>query len=182
MTLGSFLLLAMDPSPASTHMVTALAARGGVSDFDRAIFAAINDTALPLETGKWRNIVIHDSTCKVAAGSHFVIQDLGSSGENGQVLATNLWRTQKGVNHVDTVGHDYNPTSIAIIVAGDLSASPPSPFQMRSLKALVDGLRQRLGIEIQHVYLHHDLTGGPCPGESFPVGAFRSSMRELTER
>ncbi|NQU75430.1 MAG: N-acetylmuramoyl-L-alanine amidase, partial [Planctomycetes bacterium] len=141
MTVGAFLLLALETTPARPNHLMALAARFRTTEADEAGIREIFRTNLPIQQWKWRNIVIHDSICCPAAdpvaGSHFVILGAGSTGHDGTLQATTLWQQQADGSHLAMTGCDYDASSIGICLVGDFSATPPTREQMANLLGLV---------------------------------------------
>jgi hypothetical protein len=180
MTVGSFVLLALETSPARTGAeVPSLTARsaGETLEFDHGI---ITDTKIPVQPAKWSSIVIHDGVCDAkgnpVGGSHFIVYGAGAAVPEGTVRATSRWQEQADGAHVFLAGQNLNSSSIGVCLAGDLSVAALTPRQMNALAALVQDLQRQLGIGAERVYLHSDLTGGHCPGDFFPVDEFRSRL------
>lgn len=177
LTIGTFALLALETSPARPAALLALSAR---QDASAGLNRWIHQTHLPVHTDKWRYIVIHDSVCDLstdaAQGCHFLVRpDPGD--ETNCLTMTERWRRQGDGDHIRLPGYDLNKSSIGICLQGDFSAQPPTADQMKDLLDLVRALQNRFGIAPEHVYFHGDLTGSPCPGETFPVSRFRSQLQ-----
>ena len=180
MTVGTFALLLLAPTPIGPGSVAVLAARRVQSGPTKSAIREIRDTKIPIQADKWLNIVVHDGVCDHGAepetACHFIVRDDEASSQEPAIQATSRWRRQMDGTHVNIGGHDYNATSIGICVAGEFPSSGLTASEFKNLRALVRSLQQRFQISRQYVYLHHDLTGSPCPGESFPVREFRSAL------
>lgn len=185
MTLGTFVLICVEPArgPATSQaQVFGLAVRDGDIAAEQARLDQVyRSTEIPIQPGKWRYIVIHDSvggmTGNALDGSHFRIYGLEADGRDGRIEATGHWRAQSSGAHITVPGNaNYGRHSIGICLVGDLAEREPSPAQMASLRALVHDLQRRLLISGEYVYLQRWLTGEPCPGKLFPAGEFRSHL------
>ncbi len=180
MTVGTFALLALETSPAQPSPIAALAAREITSPLDRQISQAVDQTDIPLQEGKWTSIVIHDNSegagvC--AAGCHFIVDAASEDSTSSPVLPTVRWSQQTSGSFASVADEKFNAGAISICLSGDMSATAPTGPQMAALVSLVRAIQGRLGIAADHVYLHGDLTGTPCPGRAFPTESFRSALR-----
>ena len=173
MTMGAFILLALEQSPTGSGPVVALSARSTAGGENIAVIDQILQTRIPLQTGKWLSIVIHDSVCdltgNVVSGSHFLIHGDNSTCPDGMVQATARWQEQADGAHVFLPGSNYNSDTIGICLVGDFALAQPTPAQTGNLLRLVRGLRLKFAVPGSRVYLHSDLTGQHCPGGQFPV-------------
>jgi hypothetical protein len=179
MTVGTFALLALETTPAQPSPI-ALAARPMLSPLDQSIASAIATAQTPPALGRWTSIVVHDAVTGAAgpcaAGSHFFV-DVADGLGNCTVSAGALWAQQAPGATLFIPDDAFNAGAISICIAGDFTAGPPSTEQMTALTKLVSTLQMHLGIPADHVYLHRDLTGQPCPGRAFPVEEFRRALR-----
>ena len=175
MTIGTFVLMALETSPARPNSVVALAARFRSNRADDAVARTVADTDIPLQTEKWRNIVILDSGYAglgdPLAYSHAVVHGAGTT------LTTRRWREQVDGPPMRQGEYDYGASSIYICLEGDTGAAPPPDDQLRGLVELVRILQVQFGIDGAHVYLLSDLTGEPCPGRLFPATFRRQLLR-----
>ena len=179
MTAGTFILMALETSPAGPAAGLSLIARRpsptglAATDVER-----IWQTNLPIRPNRWRCIVLHDSVCDLSgdgpAGCHFVIHG------GGAIEMTPRWRQQADGNHIHVPGADLNAESIGICLMGNLAVQPPTSVQTATLTGLVHVLQQRFDIPADRVWLHGDLTGQPCPGDRFAAAPFRRLL--LTRR
>ena len=177
LTVGTFVLLALETRPAQPGRLVPLAV---FRPHDDAILSEVVSTTVTIPRDRWRNIVLHDSICTMdmepTEDCHFVIYGPASGDLDGTVRATPRWHQQLRGNHVAVPGHDYDAVSIGICLEGDLVADPPSPRQMAALTNLTRTLQRRLSIAPARVYLHSDLSAVHCPGRRFPLRAFRNDL------
>ncbi len=181
MTIGTGVLLLLETSPPRPAVALALSAREAQTPLEQASLQALYSARVPPQPQRWRYIVIHDSVCTEGCtpieGGHFLISDAPAAHGGSTIETTARWRGQSPGQHVPAAGESpYNAQSIGICVMGDTLAQAPSGQQMESLVALVRALQQQFGIHSEHVYLHGELTGAPCPGQQFPVAAFRARL------
>jgi len=169
MTIGAAALLVLDTDPirpAAAHLA-ALADRGG------GAAAIVNQTDVPIQPLKWRNIIIHSSASGVAIAQrcHFVIEADGQQ----LIRATDLWKQQADGKH--TFVREYNADSIGICVRGDFSRTAPTREQFEALVSLTRSLQQRLDIYPNQVYLHSELDSrSHSPGAAFPIQALNARL------
>ena len=177
MTVGSFILLALEAPPPNSSAGLPLAARQPNSPFQQLVARQVSQTNIPLRRGKWKNVIVHDGSCDMADqprdACHFIIHSAGPQRPDGGIEATGRWRQQADGSHVRVPGHDLNATSIGIYLAGNPSAAADTDRRMNRLLALVRILQRQLDIPADHIHLHSDLTGQPCPGDGFSAGRFR---------
>lgn len=183
LTVGTFLLLALETRPARPNRAIALS-MGKQATSNSAVFTEVMSATIPPLQGRWLNIIIHDSICDMngdpTADCHFIIYGPDSDGLDGQLRATGRWRKQARGAHIAVPGHDFNAVSIGICLEGDLADHRPSPRQLESLADLTRALQRKLGIRSERIYLHTDLAATQCPGNAFPVGQFRSVLLTAT--
>lgn len=170
MTVGALVLMVLETSPGHPP-AEQLAA---VSRSRTPIGGAIYDTVVPIQSIKWRNIVVHSSS---AGGSgieqrcHFVVQP------DGRVAATDLWQRQLAGHHVYVPGRDFNADSIGICMVGDFSSRGPSQRQFDGLVELTRSLQGILLMPADRVYLHSHLAArSHSPGDAFPAMAFNDGL------
>ncbi len=140
-------------------------------------FVAEFDTDVPLNAGMWRHIVIHSTGgegADIVRRSHFVVEASGAQ----LIHPTDLWKSQRTANHVNSPAHNYNADSIAVALVGDFSRQPPSPRQLDELARLVRSLQHTCSISADKVYLYRpDLSGGQrSPGQAFPARKFSDML------
>jgi hypothetical protein len=180
MTIGTFALLALETNPAQPTPFAALAARAIPSPLEQNIATAVVPVDASLQVGRWTSIVVHDiagpAAGPCAAASHFYVGAPDQSG-NCTVSASTLWSQQAPGAILFIPDQSFNAGAISICVAGDFGTAAPSPQQMSAALKLIGTLQARLGIGADHVYLHRDLSGQPCPGPAFPVEEFRRGLR-----
>jgi len=166
MTVGTFLLIALETEPIMPPS-PALTAEG-----EGPVATAVADTAVPLDTERWRHIVLHSPAEgeDIAQRCHFVVR-------GSQVTASDAWRSQQPRRHVRQLvrGHDYSSDSIGICVMTDFFRAGPSEAEFEAAVRLVTTLQQACGIDRARVLLPRDLNG------SLPA-ANRFFARHLTER
>ena len=185
MTAGTFILMALETSPAGPAAgLSLIARRPSTSHLRSGDLERIWQTNLPVQPNRWRNIVLHDSVCDLSgegpAGCHFVIHNADGPLDDGEIAATARWRRQADGNHIYVPGVKLNRESIGICLMGNLTVAEPTSAQMAALMGLVHVLQQRFDIPPERVWLHGDLTGQPCPGDRFAATKFR--QRLLTRR
>jgi hypothetical protein len=177
MTAGAIALRAMETKPsAPPYRTDLIAATPG--------FGPVFDTDVPLKAGSWRHIVLHDTgkgeAADIVKRAHFVVDADGTQ----LVRATDLWKAQRGANHVNSAAHNYNADSISIVVQGDFSrrSLSASSRQFQELVSLVRSLKhkQACNIDTSRVYRNRpDLSGGsPSLGKSFPIREFTRQLNE----
>jgi len=131
----------------------------------------------------WRFIIVHHSASPTGnaamfdrehrdrgwdeLGYHFVIGN-GTLTGDGQVEIGPRWMKQKHGAHTKVRGHDeFNELGIGICLVGNLSQTPPTEAQMRSLATLTRWLMARYGIPKTRVLGHGMLAPTECPGKLF---------------
>ena len=190
MTLVGGGLVALDPhaAPAAQGLSIPTLVATGSPDTVEVIF----NTPKPIEPGRWKAIVIHDSGTMYATpatmeqdarrlglrglGYQFVIGN-GSGLDDGELHVSQRWLNQTAGAH--TIGKDadwYNVNALGICLVGDGERRPFTPAQVRRLTQLVDSLCRELNIPADHVYLQSQLAASPSPGKYFPESAFRSEI------
>jgi hypothetical protein len=180
LTVGTFVLLALETRPAHSGSALPLSKR---VDHNDAVLSEVTSTTVPLLHDRWLNIVIHDSICDMTgdptADCHFIIYGPDSADLEGLVRATGRWRKQARGAHIAVPGHDFNAVSIGICLEGDLADTPPSAKQLQALSTLTRALQRKLEIGTERVYVHSDLAGTQCPGRDFDVDAFRATLLQI---
>lgn len=169
MTVGAFVLRLLETAPIESPVARNLAAIETSSASPREI---VLDTAIPIQSIKWSNIVIHRSAedGDLAERCHFVV---GSDGEIRLLRSTDLWKRQANGLHTYAIGRNYNADTIGICLIGDFARSGPSQQQFRRLMELVQTLQSMCNISADHVYLYRDLDArSDSPGAAFPVDVF----------
>jgi hypothetical protein len=103
-------------------------------------------------------------------GYHFVIGN-GEGMADGAIEPTFRWRTQIQGAHAGSANKDFNERGIGICLVGNFEKSPPTPAQKRSVKLLVQTLRQEYRIPATEVVGHKDIRASSteCPGKLFPM-------------
>lgn len=103
-------------------------------------------------------------------GYHFVIGN-GDGMTDGAIEPTFRWRTQIQGAHAGSANKDYNERGIGICLVGNFEKSPPTPAQKRSVKLLVQTLRNEYRIPAAEVVGHKDIRAASteCPGKFFPM-------------
>jgi len=150
-------------------------------------------TQSPLDSDRWRSIVIHDLGQPVGdAGSvhrlhlsygyqglgyHFLIGNGNGLGD-GIIHVGYRWDRQLPGAHVaGSAGAEHNQHSIGICMIGTGDRRAFTERQMQSLTALVRRLQQEMGIPAESVYLHRDLAPGvTSPGRFFPAALLREQL------
>ena len=142
----------------------------------------------------WDAIIIHHSATEFGnmaifdkehknkgwdgVGYDFIIGNGRDSGD-GEIEVTERWIEQKTGAHCKTPGNWANEEGIGICLVGNFNNRRPSQRQMDSLVKLTDFLQRRYGIYQSRIYGHGDTPGAnvtDCPGNSFPMVAFKSSL------
>lgn len=174
MTAGSIALILMEAPPIRPPVTNLSAVAVPTDEFSQVI----SQTDEPIKIAKWRNIVVHTGAepLDVDFDCHFVVDP--SPRPDGSILrATALWHRQVSGNHVFAGGHNWNADSIAVIVMGDFSQTPPSAEQMQALVGLVRSLQRACGISAERVYLARDVDPrSGSPGAAFPSAQFNASL------
>jgi len=103
-------------------------------------------------------------------GYHFVIGN-GDGMADGAIEPTFRWRTQIQGAHAGSSDKDYNERGIGICLVGNFEKTPPTPAQKRSIKLLVQTLRNEYRIPVTEVVGHKDIRASSteCPGKFFPM-------------
>ena len=103
-------------------------------------------------------------------GYHFVIGN-GDGMANGAIEPTFRWRTQIQGAHAGSANKDYNERGIGICLVGNFEKSPPTAAQKKSVKLLVQTLRNEYHIPVANIVGHKDIRASAteCPGKFFPM-------------
>jgi hypothetical protein len=174
MTMGSIALILMETAPIRPPVTDLSAVARPTDEFAQAVWR----TAETVKVAKWRHIVVHTSAEPLDPdfNCHFVV-DRTPRPDGGQVRATTLWNRQLNGNHVFATGYDWNADSVAVLLVGDFSRTPPSAEQMAALVNLVHSLQQTCGITAERVYLARDIDPRcGSPGAAFPAQQFNDSL------
>jgi len=153
----------------------------------------IFDLSEPLDTERWRGIVVHhlgrpagdaDEIHRVhvsqglqGLGYHFVIGN-GNGLSDGTIHVGYRWDRQLPGAHVaGPAGDEHNVRSIGICLVGNGDRRAFSDRQIGQLIRLVHRLQRRLDIPASRVYLHSELTAPvSSPGRLFPAAEFREQL------
>lgn len=193
MTVVGGLLLLLQEAPGAASAQVPLVQVSGPER--RPDFAAVFDTATPIEAGRWTGIVIHHSGSAVGSAStltdqhnakgfkglgfHFVISN-GQGAADGQVFVGYRWQDQlPGVHVSGPKAELYNRQTIGICLIGDGERREFTEAQVTRLAALVRSLQDKLGIPDAAVVLHRDVAPTGSPGRFFPEMAFRQRLAGL---
>jgi hypothetical protein len=154
LSLTSFLLLALAPAPLSPAAVQSLFAVGAPESMD-----AIFSTAVPLQSGRWNYIYIHQS--KTLAGNaatlgdisggladHFVIGNGDGCGD-GELQVGERWTDQTSA--AAPPGRSLRSDCISICLVGDFDSAAPTPTQQRRLTQLLTALESHADIASSHI-------------------------------
>jgi len=179
MSIGSGILIALEPRPMAPVGGLALSAVDRQPDALEAIFR----TTSPLTPERWRQIVVHHSGQNMGDARsigqlhqalgygglsyHFVIGN-GDGAGDGVIQVGYRWMRQQ-----DSV---YAPRRIAICLVGNGDQVPPTEAQMEQLIRLVTALQVRLGIDREDVRLHAELADVTSPGRYFPDQRFAAAL------
>lgn len=153
---------------------------------------AVLNLPQPVQGGRWKAIVIHDSGELVGSprtleeratamglkglGYHFVVGN-GSGMSDGQVFAAQRWVSQvSGAHTAGEQGEWFNQHAIGICMVGDGNRERFSPTQTGATIELVRTLCSKLGIPADRVYLHSQLAPTTSPGKFFPEAQLRASL------
>lgn len=103
-------------------------------------------------------------------GYHFVIGN-GDGMTDGAIEPTFRWRTQIQGAHAGSANKDYNERGIGVCLVGNFEKSPPTAAQKKSVKLLVQTLRNEYRIPVANVVGHKDIRASAteCPGKFFPM-------------
>ncbi len=173
MTIGVFTLMLMETEPYQPPVSLAAVGAGSPAT------AVIADTEVPIQTAKWRNLVIHTTGAEgadIVNQCHFVLTVDGNSGEM-KLQGTPLWRTQQTGVGTRRLGDEFNAGSIGVCLVGDFSVNPPTAEQFDELMMLVKSLQKHFGIGSDRVYLLGDIDPlSRSPGDAFPARAFEQHL------
>jgi hypothetical protein len=174
MTVGSIALILMETAPIHPPVTDLSAVARPTDEFAQAVWR----TAETVKVAKWRHIIVHTSVEPLDPdfNCHFVV-DRTPHADGGLVRATTLWNRQLNGDHVFTTGYNWNADSVAVLLVGDFSKTPPSPAQLAALVNLVRSLQQTCGITADRVYLARDIDPRcGSPGAAFPAQQFNDSL------
>lgn len=176
----SALLLALAPASLTPDAAKSLLAVGTPQSLD-----ALLDTPIPLQSGRWNSVYIHQSrttggSATTLSGSkdgladHFVICN-GKGGADGEVQISQRW-TQQSPAGV-TAGLDrIEEDCISICVIGDFNHAAPTAAQQQRLSELVSTLQHSLRISSKNLILIPDAPDAAGIGRSFPMASFQSRL------
>lgn len=178
MTIGAFVLRLLETAPIESPVARNLAAVETPSTSPREI---VLDTAVPIQSIKWSNIVIHRSAQDgdLAERCHFVVPNGGEI----RLRSTGLWKQQADGLQTYAPGRDYNADTIGICLIGDFARSGPSQGQFSQLVELVRTLQWMCNISSDHVYLYRNLDArSDSPGAAFPAEVFSRYLLRPSSR
>lgn len=155
--------------------------------------ASIRPREVPLDSSRWKAIVVHHSGSPAgdvesierqhlsfgyaSLGYHFVIGNGHGLGD-GAVFVGPRWNRQQAGAHVAGRRSEWmNQHAIAICLVGNGDRRPFTERQLRELVGLVRRLQETLEIPGSAVHLHSDLAQVTSPGRLFPAAAFESQLR-----
>jgi hypothetical protein len=176
MSLGTLVLCLMETEPAQPIPAVDLRAVG--PDPAKAELPIVQQTDVPVQSVKWRNIIVHDAGREgagIASGCHFIVGSADRFGD-GVIQATARWRRQQEGHHIHVPGYDFNANSIGIAVLCDCRRARPTARQVEALVRLLRALQLACSVSPDHVYLHSELGEQGCPGGHFPAEAIRQSL------
>jgi hypothetical protein len=182
LTLTSALLLALAPAPLRPQATQSLLA---FVDAPQSFDVLFDSTTVPVNSGRWQNIYIHQSgsvsgSAQTLADStsglpdHFVIGN-GDGCADGEIQVGQRWTQQlapgvtPGANYIDG-------DCISICLIGDFDLTQPTPTQQRRLIQLVGALRSKLRINPEHVYFYDGVSSAAGVGRYFPTRDFRAQI------
>lgn len=165
----------------------ALVSASGSSSID-----TVFRTRAPLDSKRWRSIVIHhsgsmrgtpaslESQAKASGlkglGTHFVIGN-GQGMDDGEIHVGYRWLDQVPGAH--SAGKDadwYNLHSIGICLVGNGDRQEFTPAQIDRLGQLVRALCREFDIPEERVVLHSQVAPMSDPGMLFPTASFREQL------
>jgi hypothetical protein len=180
LTLTSALLLALAPDSLRPDASRSLFAIGEPQSLDELF-----DTAVPLQSDRWKYIFIHQSRTEAGdalslaqspAGvpDHFVIGN-GDGCQDGEIQITQRWTQQDAPGDIAGLPRTQ-PNFVSICLVGDFDRSPPTAAQERRLVQLVTALQRKLDIPQQNVVSSSNEVGIAGIGRNFPRAALRSQL------
>ena len=138
------------------------------------------DTSVPVSTGRWRYIYIHQSGAaegnSTGLGDHFVIGN-GEGLPDGKIEVGDRWMSQSSA--VAPAGAlSIDPNCISVCLIGDFHQNLPTPTQMQKVQQLVATLQSRYRISGENVRMVSEQGGNRAVeiGRYFPVSAFRGQL------
>ena len=102
---------------------------------------------------------------------HFVIGNGTNSTRDGEIEIGGRWKRQLQGGHVRN--HALNLSSVGICLVGNFEKRRPSAKQLASLNSLTHFLQRDLLFGRPKVFGHKDLEQNLCPGQLFPLTAYR---------
>lgn len=156
----------------------------------------------PVAARDWKHIVIHHTATSsgsvesinathlknkdksgnpwLGIGYHFVIGN-GDGMPDGAIEPTFRWRTQIQGAHAGSTNKDYNERGIGICLVGNFEKTPPTSAQRKSVKLLVQTLRNEYKVLPGNVVGHNDIRASAteCPGKLFPMAEVAGRETEL---
>jgi len=180
------LLMLLEDRPVGANAPLALVS---LTDAPGRSLDAIFDTRAPIETGRWKGLVVHHSGAPMGSpesitedhnnrgfrglGYHFVISN-GQGAPDGQVFVGYRWQDQlPGVHVAGPLAEQFNRETIGICLVGDGERRAFTEAQLASLARLVSALRDETEIPAESVYLSRDVSPTSGPGRLFPEAVFR---------
>lgn len=182
------LLLALEDRPLTSGVVLA----GVDSAISTTGLGAILHASKPIESSRWRGIIVHHSGSQSGSatsvadqhlargfkglGYHFVISN-GQGAPDGQIHVGYRWMEQAAGAHASGPDADrLNRETIGICLIGDGDRRAFTPAQLASLTSLVAMLQDAANVEGGRVYLSRDVSPTSAPGRLFPESAFRQQL------
>ncbi|MEE8156145.1 MAG: peptidoglycan recognition family protein [Phycisphaerales bacterium] len=154
-------------------------------------------TAAPLDTERWRGIIIHHSGAPAgdaesmrrrhlgfgyrSMGYHFLIGNGNRLGD-GVIHVGDRWVNQQpGAHCIGPDGDYHNEHAIGIALIGNGNRRPFTDRQITELIRLVQQLQRELNLPGSAVRLHRDVARNltSSPGEFFPLGQFERQLLNL---
>lgn len=175
----------------SQFMAASVSAIG--DDREHGAHEATDPAEAPLDTERWRGIVVHHLGMPAGdaeyvhrlhlgygyqgLGYHFLIGNGNGLGD-GVVQVGYRWHQQlPGAHVIGPAGEEHNRHSIGICLIGNGDRRPFTDKQMASLTALVQQLQSRLDLPADAIRLHRELvTGVSSPGELFAAARFHDAL------
>jgi hypothetical protein len=113
-------------------------------------------------------------------GYHFVIGN-GQGMPDGAIEPTFRWKTQIQGAHAGSSNKDYNERGIGVCLVGNFENSPPTAAQRRSVKLLVQTLKNEYRIPVDRVVGHKEIRASSteCPGKLFPMAEIAVDQPEI---
>ena len=142
-------------------------------------FVILHHTATPSATLEAITRYHRDHLNVEGTAYHFLIHNGRAAGtRDGQIEPTPRWLAQQDGAHCYVQGHpEYSRRGIGVCLVGHFGQEEPTPAQMASLTRLVNLLRRRYDMPLEHVLRHGELKETECPGQKFPMEALVMQLR-----